>query len=845
MFHTLSVTRQPRHRLARLLTVAERFTRKHVFALIAAALFNVIIFFPLLFMGRALSPDDILYNFAPWSSLADHTPQNPLLTEPATTTIPLMAAVRAMPAVLHWNPFAAGGSAGIVAVDAGALSPFFLLPAFLLSAMLFSSGVVFLKFNVSFVVGYAWLREERMGKKASAIGALVAAGSGTYVVWWLWQVTNATALYPAVLLLIVRGLRQRRPGVTVPLLVMVSLLLAGSTPPAIWIGLLGAVYLAVVALDRKRSPMALIGSLLIAGVCALLILAPVLASSREASRETATRPAPAGEPFSWSHLATLASAVGLGSQKESNLIDTTVYAGALTLPLAFLGIVAKGRGRRRRWFWAALLVALLWVLFGGPTFSAWMASHASFPLRRLALLLPIPLAWLSAAGVLALENLIRRRAGMRWRPRLARLVLMSLLLVQAWQLGSFAAAFFPYLSCREPALPQSETIEFLRRQSGLFRVAPFFDYLPPNTAQRFGIEDIRTRQKSELSYQRLLRRIDPGSVAPSSGLVGFNSLNFGITDPLVSFLGVRYLVESPAIDIVRWSIYSHTVPGVPPEGSVLIKNGSRLERTIAVDENFWAVEIPMAFESVTRPGARLIFTLILPEGGEVLHTVTYPAEELRRMEKVYVPIKAWSTAGSALQLRIESDGVVARIAAESSPKGPVPFFYGKVRWPVILLRNFEDGRIFENLAASPRFFPVRQVLEMSDDAFLAAKGLDLREVAVVQSGNGALSRLFESGAGSALVRLREYGPRQVRLETVAASPFLLASSEKLHGELAITVDGRPTQPVRINTMFAAVEVPAGSHEVVFERQLGRGWWWASWLGGALWMVAVVVMRRRF
>jgi len=840
LFHTLSVTRQPRRRF---LTVAERFTRKHAFALIAAALFNVIIFFPLLFMGRALSPDDVLYNFAPWSSLADHTPQNPLLTEPATTTVSLMSVVRAMPAVLHWNPFAAGGSAGIVAIESGALSPFFLLPAFLLPAMLFASGVVFLKFNISFVAAHAWLREERMGKRASAIGALIAAGSGTYVVWWLWQVTNATALYPAVLLLIVRGLRQRRPGVTVPLLVMISLLLAGSTPPAIWIGLLGAVYLVAVALDRKRSPKALIGSLLIAGVCALLIMAPVLASSREASREMATRPSPAGEPFSWSHLVTVASAEGGGSEKESNLIDTTVYAGALTLPLAFLGIVAKAR-ERRRWFWAALLVALLSTLFGGPAFSTWIPGHASFPLRRLALLLPIPLAWLSAAGVLALENLIRRRAGMRWRPNLARVVLMSLLLVQAWQLGSFAAAFFPYLPYRQPSLPQSGTIEFLRRQSGLFRVAPFFDYLPPNTAQRFGIEDIRTRQKSELSYQRLLRRIDPGSVAPSSGLIGFNSLNFGITDPLVSFLGVRYVVESPAIDIVRWSIYSHTVPGVPPEGSVLIKNRSRVERTIAVDENLWAVEIPMAFESVTKPGARLIFTLILPEGGEVLHTVAYPADELRRMEKVYVPIKAWSSAGSALQLRIESDGVVARIAAESSPKGPVPFFYGKVRWPVILLRNLEDGRIFENLAASPRFFPVRQVLEMSDDAFLAAKGLDLREVAAVQSGSGALSRLFESGADSAVVRLREYGPRQVRLETVAALPFLLASSEKLHGELAITVDGRRAQPVRINMMFAAVEVPAGSHEVVFERQLGRGRWWASWLGGALWMVAVVVRRRR-
>jgi len=61
----------------------------------------------------------------------------------------------------------------------------------------------------------------------------------------------------------------------------------------------------------------------------------------------------------------------------------------------------------------------------------------------------------------------------------------------------------------------------------------------------------------------------------------------------------------------------------------------------------------------------------------------------------------------------------------------------------------------------------------------------------------------------------------------AAGPAFLASSEKLTPELRVTIDGRDVAPEQINMLFAGVPVPAGTHDVIFSRRIGRGWWWIA------------------
>jgi hypothetical protein len=96
------------------------------------------------------------------------------------------------------------------------------------------------------------------------------------------------------------------------------------------------------------------------------------------------------------------------------------------------------------------------------------------------------------------------------------------------------------------------------------------------------------------------------------------------------------------------------------------------------------------------------------------------------------------------------------------------------------------------------------------------------------------------------VTLTHYAPDEQRVTTQSSAPFYLASSEKLTPELRVTIDGKVTRAIDTDMLFAGVTVPAGRHEVIFSRRIGRGWWWVAAAGVVLWIVAVgLEARRRF
>src|SRR4029077_11590314 len=163
---------------------------------------------------------------------------------------------------------------------------------------------------------------------------------------------------------------------------------------------------------------------------------------------------------------------------------------------------------------------------------------------RLQMLLPIPAAYLAAAGVRTRRFLVPA----------------CLAILAAWDLGVFAGRFYPYLDTDNAVPPTTPTIAFLQAQQKPFRIAPFFIYLWPNSSELFRLEDVRSHFSSEQKYRDLLHRIDPTSFGNNSTVITFNSLNFNFGDPLVSMLGVRYFIENRDIDIVKWTIFKNTMP---------------------------------------------------------------------------------------------------------------------------------------------------------------------------------------------------------------------------------------------------------------------------------------------
>jgi hypothetical protein len=790
-----------------------RFIRKHRVALIALAVYHFVFFFPTLFMQRVVSPNDVFFSYAPWSEVRRVDAQNSLLNDPPTSYFTLLSLVKNDWRAFHWNPFVASGIPGFGSAASASLTPFSLLPALLPLAWVYT-GIIFLKLNAAFLFAYLWLREERLGKGAAAVGAIIFAASGAVAVRWLWQATNAVALYPALLWIVRRIANGRRPPFWAIVLIALSYALAGfpaTMAYGAWIALLYLVFLWRTAAFRGVAATAA------AVVLALLIAAPTIVPMIQFVNRTGyleTRSNAALEhAFPLRHFIMFLRPDALGNKAYknwsgdrslgilNNYVEATVYLGLVTIALIALALI--NRRARTRWFWFGAAAVIVACMFGFRPLVQLIGILPGFkfsPLTRLQMLLPIPAAYLAGAG-------IRTRRF---------LVPTGLAILAAWDLGVFAGRFYPYLESGIAVPPTTPTIAFLQAQQKPFRIAPFFIYLWPNSSELYRLEDVRSHFSSEQKYRDLLHRIDPTSFGNGSTVITFNSLNFNFDDPLVSMLGIRYFIENRDIDIVKWTIFKNTVP---QHQVMKIAPGTSIDRPLTVDRSpFYAIELPIEVEATSGANPRIVVSLI--RGKTVVFTRAFSPDDIKVLGRVYVPVSTGS-----FTVRMQSIGIKGTVA-----------FYGRVVTPVVFDRELPDGRLFRNLAEVPRFHAVTRLRKMSDAEFLATKDVDFaREAAADHSAT----------FGDALVGLKVYTEDKQEMVVAAPSATFLASSEKLTPELRITVDGHDVAPVQINMLFAGVPVPAGTHDVIFSRRIGRGWWWilAAALVAAIAVSIIDVVRR--
>lgn len=828
------------------------FLRKHRTALAALAVYNLVFFFPVVFMGRVLSPNDILYNYSPWSSAnppAAPPAQNQLLNDIPTGYFTLMALAKSDPDAFHWNPYIGAGIPGFGSAAAAIVCPLVLLPLVLVPLTWIYTALAFVKLNLAFLFAYLWLREERLGKGGAALGAVVIAGAGAYAVRWLWQITNATVLYPALLWILRRTFNGRPVPVALTAVIAFSYAVAGF-PAAMAYGA-WAVLLWALALDggihRRRPGQDPAGTLArrlarpLAGlVIGVLLAVPLVVpfvqfvqrtgylEVRKSMSLAATYPASQWMAFVRpDRLGNPADRYWLGDRSLgvlNNYVELTVYVGLVTIPLVLLGLFR--RRLRGRWFWGALGAVILAAMFGAPGIAHALAGVPGLefsPLARLALLLPVPVGYLAAAAPLRRGWLFTGAA-----------------MIVAFDLASFAGRFHPYLEPDRARVPSTPMTEFLRNEPRPFRVAPFFDYLWPNTSELVRVEDVRSHFGSEAKYRRLLLRVDPTAWSGTSTVLLLNSLKFDFNDPLTRLLGIRWYIEHRPIDIVKWTIFGATVPGVrqTSPAPLPLPPGATMERTVQVGaEPFWSIELPVGVDPEEGTRGRLDVTLL--RGESTVWSRSFAASELRALGKIYVPLRPYARPGDPVRLRLRSTGLrCTLVEGENSAPGEARFFYGRVTTPLMFDRELPDGRLFRNLGELPRFRPVTRLRILGDDEFLARRDIDFEHEAVITQGGFTVPPRY---AGTdARVSLDSYASDEQRLTTTASGEFFLASSEKLTPELAVTIDGRPVRPVEVDMLFAGVPVPAGRHEVVFTRRIARGWWWTAWLGGALLAVAVLV-----
>jgi hypothetical protein len=829
--------------------VARRL-RKHRTALLALAVYNFVLFFPVAFLGRAVSPNDVFYNYYPWSTVRPPElvqTQNSTINDPPTAYFTLMSLARDDWRTFHWNPYIASGVPGFGSSASAILSPFILIPTLVVPEAWIYTAILFLKLNASFLFAYFWLREEKLGRNGAAVGALVVAGAGVYAVRWLWQITNATALYPALLWIVRRTLNGKRNSIALMALVALAYALAGFPAAMAYGAWIAVVYVLAFVLVERRA-LARRGGFgglktaapLLAVAIALLISLPSLVPFAQFLNRSgyleARRTSGVTQTFPREHVQAFINPDRLGHPafKDwrgdprlgplNNYTETCIYLGLLTLPLVLLGIF--NRRAQARWFWLATAAVVIAAMFG---FAPWLARLPGFKfsaLARVSLLLPLAIGYLAASGT----RLLRKE-----------LIAGALAVLMAFDLALVAGRFYPYLQPESTKIPATPTMQFLRAEKGPFRIAPFFDYFWPNTAEYVRVEDVRSHFGSELAYRRMLTRLDPTAWSGSSTVLTFNSIKFNFTDPLAGLLGIRWYIEHNVIDIIKWTIFSNTRPGVRELGAGLpFKFNQTFERTIAVaDDPFWAIELPCTIEQQRGPEGHLQVTLL--KNGAAVWSRAFTKGDAEVMGKVYIPLRPYARLGETVVLRVRANGVQG-LFSEGEGKS---FYWGRVTVPVIFERELPDGRLFRNLAELPRFRAVSKLRKLNDDEFLAARDVDFATEAVITDDPVAPPQL---GAANARVTLAHYAPDEQRVITESDAPFFLASSEKLTPELRVTLDGKEARALKTDMLFAGVTVPAGRHELVFSRRIARGWWGWAMAGVVLLLLAAVYdiygLRRR-
>lgn len=478
----------------------------------------------------------------PWAPyMTDRKVVAPVLSDPVWQFVPwLQLARRELRAgrVPLWNPYQDGGVPLLANLISGIASP--------LAAPVLVAGVarawnlsLLLRVLVAAVGAFLWLRNAGRAPPSAALGALMFALSGPFIVWLEHPQTLVAAWVPWLLLAVERLASNPTPYSFTGTAVVSLLVLTGGHPEvALMAGLLAAV-VAVRASRTRRELIRCIG----AGLLGLGLSAPVLLPFAEYLR-LGTALSGRGR-----HAFVLPLAALVRFVKPHAAVGHPIEAAAtVSLTGLLLGVVALVLCRRRAGvvFWSCVAATILLLTYDNPL-ARQVAAHTPVYGTRTLLLLPLALAFLAASAFDELRARIRSQRARTVVAAVAPLMVLGELLAAAHGVHA--------VSPRADIRAATPMIRFLEADHGVFRILPLHTFLPPNSATVFGLDDVR-------GYDA----IEPAGWLREREAIGRSSTLPTVTDVIepwdlvrggkaLSFWNVKYLLLHPQFhfDAAQWS----------------------------------------------------------------------------------------------------------------------------------------------------------------------------------------------------------------------------------------------------------------------------------------------------
>lgn len=781
----------------------------------AALLFGLFVFvylWPVLVGGRYLTPNGVLYEMAPWEGLPKPHGiagwSNDLLTDVPTADYPWRFLIRQL---LHagtfpaWNPYVFDGIPLWSNPQTGLFS-LFSLPLWILP-LSYGIGVgAALKLWAAGFGAFLLVRELRLGFLPGLLAGVCFSFSAIDIVWLTHETLPAVAaLLPWMLWLVERIYQARPPGRlgTLVGLAAATAIGLGGGHPGMQVHLMAAVGLYAllraaflpgdVALGERLRPLGLALGGLVLGACLMGVMLVPEALSSQGTIGTLARSHGHGTlpgtqmplsvlrtvlfPDWWGRPSSVqvpgpAPQLSPGLFVMVNFNERTLYAGAVGLLLALVGVAAPDRWRRKAPFLALAVLGLavplhfpgLWqIVTHLPVFD-------QVQNQRLHFVWALGMAVLAAFG---LQAVLERPAGDRRRLAVGVAVVglgvlvLGIAVAEGLGSGAVSRTLTHFLTGRD------------FRSAGVLRLTSACWYLV--LAVGVGVALLAARRWPDrrawiacgvvlLAAVDMLHFADgyqpmapaAQAIPPRTGAIKYLQRHradgrvLGIGGALPSDWALTYGLR----DVRGYD---------PPQPSLRYYRLWRVAESGQLDWTPFGMESlsPAAMQVASVLGARYV---VAPPGAEL------PTEGGRSL----VPA-----------LRVAYDG--------------------------------PDARVFLNSRAAPRAVVPAVVRVVSGEdaarAVVAEAGFDPRRDAVVEGGSGATASAAPgaptepvAAAGSVTATDRSGGAETV-MHARLTRPGLVVLNDDWTPGWTVRIDGRAAQALRVNDVMRGVEVPAGLHVV--------------------------------